>query len=121
MTIQLTAAETAELHKLREPTAQQLAIMARHCGHDVTIKDGLCTLPDFHIWNPTYKPTHNHELLAALIVKGDCKLFYDHEINEFFVYQYNYTDDNNPPLAHHASLDAVVVEAAMNLWFPEDE
>jgi hypothetical protein len=97
-----------------------LVVLAHKCGKHVKVApDGFCVMEDFHTWHPGFKADQNAELLAAVIAQGDCRLFYDQEINEFFIYQYN-GEDTNPPLAHSSSMYAAVLEAALNLWCPED-
>lgn len=124
----LTKEETEELYAIRTPTPTELVILATEADIDVSIKhnaDGQAQIvvaedPNI-VWNPRYSFSQNQILLAAVIVKGDCRLFYDHEINEFFIYQYTTGENDGPPLAHQASLSDTVFEAALTLWCTEEE
>ena len=128
MAQQLTKEETAELYAIAEPTLPQLVELASICGENAMIKhnqDGVGYVvlesdPDT-MYEPRYIAEQNHELLIAVIADGDCRLFYDQEINEFFIYQYTDGDNDGPPLGHQALLSDTVFEAAMNLWFPAGE
>lgn len=119
---QLTKKETAELYAVRTATPEQLLILAEKCGVAATIQNELVIID--HTagipWNPRARLCQNHLLLAAVIEQGDCRLFRDQEINEFFIYQYTLNENDGPPLAHHTELNDTVIAAAMNLWFPED-
>jgi len=128
----LTKAETAELYKLRVPTLGQLVFLAEQCGHESSIVTALAAYPNAdrndkvvildysnEHWNPGERLHQNHQLLAAVIAKGDCKLFYDDGINEFFIYRWVLGPETEPPLAHGHKLNEVVLEAALELWFPQ--
>ena len=126
-TITLTKEQTEELYAVREATLPELVSLAEKCGEIAEIKhnsDGLgyvvlASDPDT-MWEPRYIPSQNHLLLAALISKGDCKLFYDDGVEEFFIYQYTPGPEMDPPLTHHSSLEDTCFDAAMKLWFPKN-
>ena len=128
--IKLTKEETEALYAIRTLTPTELVILATEADVEVEIEHACCGTPrvvlkhDKHIsWDPRYNLAQSHLLLAAVIAKGDCRLFYDQEIHEFFIYQY--TDDTpfpgGPPIAHQYSLTDTVYEAAITLWCPEEE
>jgi len=126
-TIQLTKEETAELYAIRTPTPTELVILATEADVAVEIEHACCGIPrvvlkqDNHTtWDPRYNFDQNQILLAAVIAKGDCRLFYDQEIHEFFIYQYTDGDNDGPPLAHQYGLSDTVFEAALNLWCGEE-
>ena len=124
----LTKEETAELYAVREATLDQLVILADKCGFESNVAfdaNGKGQVKLKYVPNAPWQPqdilSQSHLLLAAVIAEGDCRLFYDHEVNEFFIYQYQYNDDNaGPLLAHHNTLIDTVFAAAMELWFPEE-
>ncbi len=122
--IQLTKEETAELNATRTATPEQLAALAEKCQITTNIKDGLVYITNGSdaMWDPQIKLCQNHVLLSAVIAIGDCRLFYDDGIGEYFIYQYNPTGEHGdgPPLGHHNDLNDTVFAAAMQLWFPED-
>ena len=140
---QLSPEETKELYSRQLPNVEQLKVMAEHCGLTANITEQrrlvpnsnsgsvpikLCVTDDFKIWDPVENASQNYKLLQAVIVQGDCRLFYDHEVHEWFIYQYppivestNFQDEFSGPLAHHPELEMAVIEAAMNLWFPEEK
>ena len=124
MAITIPQEEYEALTKFREPNVPQLTMLAKMCGYAIRVREDLPFIKGTSAeeWDPVENLVHNHKLLAALIDKGDCRLFYDHEINEYFIYEHVYTDElpSNPPLSHRTSLAEAVVEAAVNLWCPED-
>jgi len=123
----LTKEETAELYAVREATLPQLVILAEKCGLKSQIEynsngEGhvmLDAIPT--VWNPLEILGQNNLLLSAVIIEGDCRLFYDHEIEEFFIYRYTSGKHDGPPLGHHTILPDTVFAAALELWFPYDE
>jgi hypothetical protein len=125
MTRILTEEETAELCAIRKATPDQLATLAKKCGVNPIIKGDTVYIADSFDtpWDPAVKLCQNHQLLAAVIAQGDCRLLYDDGIQEYFIYRYRYRGANGdgPALAHNTSLSTTVFSAAMELWFPEDE
>lgn len=132
----LTEEETAELYAVREATLPQLVILANKSGEEAKImynSDGigyvvLTDYPDMPMYEPRYHPEQNHALLEAVIKEGDCRLFYDDGVHEFFIYQYRIEEkdglvgnSDGPPLAYNRTLSDTVFAAAMELWFPGDE
>jgi len=119
---EITQDDWDEMTKLREPTVSELVFLASMAGHSVYELD--CRVYKQHTvvqWDPLNKLDQNLTLLGAVISKGDCKLFYDDGVNEFFIYQYISGPETEPPIAHRTNLNEAVIEAAMNLWIPEEE
>jgi hypothetical protein len=123
MTRIITDEEWAEMYKLREPNLEQLEFFAGlcKCNHivrnekHVTIVDGgICR------WDPVNNDKQTKWLLEVIIKGQDCKLFYDDGAHEYFIYQYTGLREQAPPVAHRNDLNEAVMEAAMNLWFPEE-
>jgi len=117
----LSKEETEELYRLRVPTTDQLALFAARSGYDVEIDiKGRVLLADNIAvqWDPLNRLDQNHKLLGAVIAIGDCKLFYDDGVDEYFFYKYLPGTETAPPIAHRANLNEAVLEAAMELWFP---
>lgn len=120
----LTKEETEELYKVRSATPEQLLTMAKKCGLEAKLANGTVYITDGSAvsWNPRANLTQNHLLLATVIADGDCRLFYDDGVNEFFIYQYKFENGmsvDGPALAYHHTLQDAIFDAAMNLWFPE--
>ena len=123
MAITIPQEEYEALTKFREPNVPQLTMLAKMCGYVIRVStDNECIIKGSNgeWWNPVENLVHNHKLLAALIDKGDCRLFYDHGVEEYFIYHYNPDGDDGPALAHRANLAETVVDAAVALWCPED-
>lgn len=121
MTRIITDEEWAEMYKLREPTVDQLEFFAGLCKCNHIVKqDEYVTIVDGGIrkWDPVKVDKQAYKLLQVVIKDKDCKLFYDDGVEEFFIYKWN---DNGPPIAHRNNLNEAVMEAAMNLYFPEEE
>lgn len=122
MTRKLTDDEIIEMNVLREPTVEQLEFFAEICecknielySNYVIVTDGGCER-----WDPLNNDKQNHRLLKKLIALKDCEIFYDMEVNEYFVYQF--IDDYKEPLSHRKELNEAVVEAAMEVWFPKEK
>jgi len=112
-----------EMLKLREPTPIQLVTFAKHCACDVEIIDGKVMLSNNPAvqWDPLNRLDQNHKLLDVIIADVDCKLFYDDGVGEYFIYRYIPGPETEPAIAHRINLNEAVIEAAMNVWFPEEE
>lgn len=117
----LSKEETAELYATRTATPEQLLVLAQKCGIESELENDTVYITNGSAmsWNPQANLAQNHVLLAAVIVKGDCKLFYDDGVNEYFIYRYVPGSEYGPPIAHQHDLHDTVFDAAMNLWFPE--
>ena len=113
-----------KLYKFNEPSAAQLIYLAHRCGKKAQLNHNnepvIVIGATIERWSPIYDLAQNQELLAAVIAKGDCKLFYDDGVHEFFIYQYGTGWETSPPLAHRAALNETVIEAAIAIWCPED-
>ena len=123
MAITIPQEEYEALMKFRQPTIPQLTMLAKMVGYGIRLRDDECFIKGTSAerWDPVDTPAHNHKLLAALIAKGDCKLFFDDGVDEYFIYHYGAMWEQGPPLAHRANLAETVVEAAVALWCPEEE
>jgi len=112
-----------EMLKLREPTLDQLVVLADQCCKATLILDDKVVLFDNPgvQWDPLNRLDQNHKLLDAVIAEGDCKLFYDDGVGEFFIYRYITGPETEPAIAHRMNLNEAAFEAAMNLWCPEEE
>ena len=118
---EITQEEWNEMCKLREPTLEQLEFFANLCNHkDVTAMDGYVIVSDagYNTYDPLNNDLQNHRLLEAVIKGKDCRLFHDDGVDEYFIYQ-GYAE-NNPPVAHRTKLNEVVLEAALELYFPTE-
>ena len=123
------------LYDLRLPTLEQLVTLAEKCGRDAEIVDAKACRPNFEEgdkcvltwnpqveWDPLNRPKQTYELLQAVISKGDCKLFFDDGVDEYFIYKYPEAGaEQGPPLGHGEELNEAVLEAAMELWCPEED
>ncbi len=119
---EMTQEDWDEMTKLQEPSASELVFLANVCGQSVYEIDCRVYLKDgMRRWDPLNDLTQNFKLLEAVISKGDCKLFYDGGVHEYFIYRYIMGPETEPPIAHRKDLNEAVIEAAMNLWFPEEE
>jgi hypothetical protein len=123
-TRKLTKEETAELYAVRVPNPDQLVVLAEKCRIETEIKGNVVLFKESPhcMWDPQDNLAQNHALLAAVIAKGDCRLFYDDGVHEYFIYRYKYVQGSDgPPLAHNTNLQDTVLQAALELWFPEEE
>ena len=120
------------LYELRLPTLEELVVLAKKCGRDAEIVHAKAVRPNFTEdekavltwnpqveWDPLNRPNQNYELLQAVISKGDCRLFFDDGVDEWFIYQYK--EDSGPPIGHGEDLHEAVIEAAMTLWCLEED
>ena len=100
---------------LRKPTKAERSVLARIAGCEVIgLKDDGIS---FKVWDPLTSDAHALKLLAAIIKQKDCRLLYDDGVDEYFIYQY--TPEHSPPVAHRKVLNEVILEAALELWFPK--
>ena len=123
----ISDAEIDAALKFQNPSNAQLLCLASRCGYSASINkdyepvikiDGIAAPV---LWDPVNDKAQNHKLLEVLINEADCRLFYDHEVSEYFIYMFQYEDGYpNPPLSHRTSLAEAVVEAAVTRWCPED-
>ena len=113
---EMSKEEWKKLMELRIPSPAQRTVLAKIVGTDLIQNTGE---GDFGltIWDPLTNNAGSFQLLEVIIKDKDCRLFYDDGINEYFIYG----PDDDAPLTHRAVLRDAIVEAAMNLWFPEEE
>lgn len=107
---------------LRDATPRELAVFAALCNcKQIVVEGDKVTVVNngTQKWDPLHNDTQAFQLLEVVIRDQDCRLFYDHGVNEYFIYQYH--DNTQPPVAHRQRLGAAVVEAALNLYFPDKE
>lgn len=123
----LTKEQTDSLYAVRNATDLELLELASLCKQEATIKynsagQSEIVLSNGDIWSPQYDLTQSHLLLAHVIADGDCRLFYDDGVHEYFVYQFKAgAEGDGPPLAHQLTLADTVFAAALELWFSEEE
>lgn len=116
---QISDEDWAVLTALRIPTPEERQALANIAGAEFfrhTNDDDF----GIQIWDPLTNDRDAFQLLETIIRIKDCRMFYDDGIQEFFIYEDGLGKKNNAPVAHRKVLRDAIVEAAMNLWFPED-
>lgn len=99
-------------------TLEDRVQVAKWMGLNAMVIDGVCKLcyAPLRGYSTIYQPIIDNvqfkDLLKKVISVGDCKLFYDDAVNEYFIYTWG---DKSPPLAHNESLEFTTFMAALEL------